>query len=80
MQELIKKEEESTKTLSYGVKFIDSTSWLSSLVNSLSEENHKIKCKYGHNDKKCETCRIKYKYCDCFLKHRNFKDHLIEYY
>ena len=61
------------------MQFIDSTSSLSSLVNSLSEENHKNKCKYGHNYKKCETCRIKYKYCDCFLEHRNFKDHLIEY-
>ena len=24
--------------------------------------------------KKCETCRIKYKYCDCFLEYTNFKD------
>ena len=29
--------------------------------------------------KKCETCRIKYKYWDCFLEHTNFKDNLIEY-
>ena len=27
----------------------------------------------------CETCRIKYKYCDCFLEYINFKDDLIEY-
>ena len=38
-----------------------------------------IKCKYGHDDKKCETCRIKYKYCNCFLEYTNFKDDLIEY-
>ena len=24
-------------------------------------------------------CRIKYKYCDCFLEYTNFKDDLIEY-
>ena len=28
--------------------------------------------------KKCETSRIKYKYCDCFLGYKNFKDDLIE--
>ena len=32
---------------------------LSNLVNSLSEGIHPIKCKYGHDDKACETCRIK---------------------
>ena len=36
---------------------------LSNLVNNLSEGIHKIKCKYGHDDKKCETCEIKYNYC-----------------
>ena len=35
-----------------------------------------IKCKYKHDDKKSETCRIKYKHCDCFLE---YKDGLIEY-
>ena len=29
--------------------------------------------------KKCETCRIKYKYCDCFLEYTNFKNDLIEF-
>ena len=41
---------------------------LSSLVKNLSEGVNKIKFKYGHDNKKCETCRIKYKYCDCFLE------------
>ena len=41
---------------------------LSNLVNDFSEGIHKIKYKYGHYDKKCETCGIKYKYCDCFLE------------
>ena len=52
---------------------------LSNLVNNFSEEIHKIKCKYGRNDKKCETCSIKYNYCDCFLEYTNFKNNLIKY-
>ena len=50
------------------LKFIDSTrfeaSSVSNLVNKPSEGIHMIKCKHRH-DKKYETCRIKYKYCDC---------------
>ena len=41
---------------------------LSNLVGNLSEGIHKIKCKFGHDDKKCKTCGIKYKVCDCFLE------------
>ena len=41
---------------------------LSTLVNNLSERNNKIKCKYGHDNKKYEKCRIKYKNCECFLE------------
>ena len=52
---------------------------LSNLVNNLSEGLHRIKCKLGHDDKKCETCGIKYKHCDYFLEYKNFKDDLIEY-
>ena len=51
---------------------------LSNLANILSDKIHRIKCKFGHDDKKCETCRIKYKYCDCLLEYTNFKDDLIE--
>ena len=46
---------------------------LSNLVNNFSEGIHKIKCKQGHDGKKCETCRIKYKYCDCFLNTQTLK-------
>ena len=49
----------------------------SNFVNTFSEEIHKIKCRYGHNDKKCEAWRIKCKYCDYFLEHINFKDDLL---
>ena len=52
---------------------------LSNLANNPSEGIHRIKFKYGHDDKKCGTCGIKYKYCDCFLEYTNFKDDLIEY-
>ena len=51
----------------------------SNLVNNLSEGIHRIKCKFRHNDKKCETSKIKYKYCNCFLEYMNFKDDIIEY-
>ena len=52
---------------------------LSKFVSNLSERIHRIKSKYGHDDKKCEICRIKYKYCDCFLEYINFKEDLMEY-
>ena len=55
------------------------TSLLSNLVNNLSEGIHKIKCKYRYGDKKCETCRIKYKYCDCCVEYINSKEDLMEY-
>ena len=75
--------EEITKNISYILQFIDSArsmrSSLLNLVANLSEGFHKIKCKFGNFDKKCETCRIKYKYCNCFLEYTYFKDDLIEY-
>ena len=51
----------------------------SNLFNNLSEGIHKTKCKYGYDDKKCETCRIKYKYFDCFLECTDFENGWIEY-
>ena len=71
---------EITKNISYILQFTDSERFMASssnLVNNLSEGHHRIKCKLGH-DGKCETCGIKYKYCDCFLEYTNFKDDLIE--
>ena len=52
---------------------------LSDLVNNLADEIHKIKFKYGHNYKKCKTCRIKCKGCDCSLEYKNVTDDMIEY-
>ena len=72
-----------TKNISYILQFIGSArfmaSSLSNLVNNFSEGIHGIIRKYRHDGKKCGTCRIKYKYCDCFLEYTNFKDNLIEY-
>ena len=51
---------------------------LSNVVKNLSEELHKIKGKFEKGNKKCKTCRIKHKCCNCFLEYKNFKDHLIE--
>ena len=49
-----------TKTESHSLQFIDSArfmaSSLSSFVNNLAEGIHKIKCKYEHDNKKCDTC------------------------
>ena len=52
---------------------------LSNLINNLFEGIHKINCKFGHKDNKCEICRIKFRNCDCFLEYTNFKDDFIEY-
>ena len=45
---------------------------LSNLVSNCSEGVHRIKGKFEHYNKKCETCGIKDKYFDCFLKIHNF--------
>ena len=78
-----KNREKITKNIPYILQLIDRTrlmaSSLSNLVNNLSEGIHRIKCKFTHDDKKCETCRIKSKYCNCFLEYTSFKDDLIEY-
>ena len=75
--------EEVTKNISYILPFIDDArimaSLLSNLVNNLSGGIHKIKCKYGHDDKKCQTSGIKYEVCDCFLEYANFNNDLIKY-
>ena len=54
---------EIRKNISYILQFIDSARFI----------------KLGFDDKKCETCGIKYKHCDCFLEYINFKRDLIEY-
>ena len=46
---------------------------LSNLFNNLAKGFHKIKYKY--DEKKIETCGVKY----CFLEYTNFKANLTEY-
>ena len=50
--------------------------YLSNIVNNLSEGIHRIKCKYGHHDKKCEIVELNH--CNCVLEYTNAKDNLIE--
>ena len=72
---------EVTKIIFCILQFIDSARYmassLSNLVSNLSEGIHRIKCEFGHDDKKCKTCGIKYKYSERFLEYTNFKDDLI---
>ena len=59
---MIKKGEKITKNITYILQFIDSTrfmaSSLSSLVNNLSEEIHKIKCKYGIDNENVKLAEL----------------------
>ena len=67
-----KSREKITKNISYILQFTNSARFmansLSNHVNNFSKGTHKIKCKCGRDNKKCETCRIKYNYCHCFLE------------
>ena len=51
---------------------------VSNLVDNFAEGIHKIKCKYGHDNKKNEVCGIKHKDCVCCLEYKKVKDDLIE--
>ena len=78
-----KNEEEIIKIISYTLQFTNSARFMASLLlslaNNIAEGIHKIQCKYGHNDKKWQTCGIKNKYYNCFLDYKSFKNDLIEY-
>ena len=43
------------------------TSSLSNLVNNLSEGMHKVKCTYGHNDKKVKIVELNISFTDVFF-------------
>ena len=68
------------KNIPYILQFIGSARFmarsLSNIGNNLSSGLHK--CKLEHDDKICETCGVKFKYYNYFLKYANFKDDLIE--
>ena len=74
--------EEIMKTVFCKLQFVKSTRFMASssnLVDNLAEGIHKIKCKYEHDNKKCQTCGINYKDCECGLQYTNIEDYLIEY-
>ena len=54
--------EDIPKNISYILQCIDSATVMASsllnLVNNHSEGIHIIKCKFGHDEKRCETCEI----------------------
>ena len=52
---------------------------LPNLVDNLAQENHKIECKYGHNNEKCETYRLQYKDCKCCPEYTKVKYDLRAY-
>ena len=54
----------------FTAKFMASS--ISDLVFNLAEWLYAIKCKYRHDNKICETCRINYKNYECFLEYTNF--------
>ena len=68
MTKIDKDGNESVVTISYKIKFIDSARFmaisLSNLVDNLSEEIHKIKCK-DYNCILAKDNLIKYKYLSC---------------
>ena len=74
---------EITENISFILQFIDSGKFMArslpNLVNNFELFKSRIKCKNQHDDTKCETCWIKYKYYGSFLKYTHFKDDLIEY-
>ena len=78
---IVKNGEKITETLSYKLQFIDRgrlmTSSLSNLVNNLAEEIDEIKCKFGHDNKRCEKCGIRCNGCDSCLEYTKVKDGLI---
>ena len=65
------------------MQFIDiarfMASSLSNLVNNPAEEINKTIFKYGNYNKKCKTCRIKYKDYQCNFEYTSVIDDLIEY-
>ena len=51
---------------------------MGSSLSNLVKEFIKLNVNTDTMIKKCETFRIKFQYCNCFLEYMNFKDDLIE--
>ena len=69
--------EEITKDLSYILQFIDRARFmatsLSNLVNNFSEWIHKIKCKFGHDDKNVKLVELNISIATVFLNIQTLK-------
>ena len=78
-----KDREEITRNISYKLQFINSArvmaSSLLNLVDNLSEGIHKIKCKFGHDDKNLKLAELNINISTVFFEYTNFRDNLIEY-
>ena len=65
------------------MQFIDSIRFMANsslnIGNKHSEGIHIIECKFGHDDKKCETYGIKCKDSYCFLEYtKNYQNKVDE--
>ena len=70
--------EEMTKNIFYILQYIDSPRFiasclLSNLVNNLSEGIHRIKCKYGHDEKKVKHVELNISIATVFLNIKTLK-------
>ena len=53
------------------------SSW-PNLGNNLTEGIRRVKFKYEHDNKKCETCGSKYKNWECFLEYKNLRHNSVK--
>ena len=49
------------------------------LANNLSEGIHRIKCKYGHDNKNVKLVELSISIATVFFEYSNLKDDLIQY-
>ena len=68
--------EKLQKNISYILQFIDSARFMARSLWIFLKEFIKLSVDTDMTKKECETCRIKYKYSECFVEY--FKDDLIE--
>ena len=65
--------EKITKTISYKLQFINSARFMASSLSILAEEIHKIKFKYGHDNKKFENVELNTKILSASLSTQTLK-------
>ena len=69
--------EKITKTISSRLQFIDSARFMASSLtdhlNNLAEGIHRIKCKYGHDNKNVKLVELNTKIASAFLNTQTLK-------